>query len=62
MIVKPERTGQIHSAIEESRTSHGMQSFDQSLADLVSMELIEFEEALKQATNPEDFFHSVHWN
>lgn len=55
MIVKPERTGQIHSAIEESRTSYGMQSFDQSLADLVSMELIEFEEALKQATNPEDF-------
>jgi twitching motility protein PilT len=32
-----------------------MQTFDQSLFELFQKDLISFEEALRQATNPDDF-------
>lgn len=55
MIEDPARTKDLHIAIEESRDTWGMQSFDQSLMDLLSKDLIEYDEALKLTNNPEDF-------
>lgn len=55
MIEDPARTKDILNAIEESRDTFGMQSFDQSLMDLLSADLIEYEEALKLTNNPDDF-------
>ncbi len=55
MIVDPTRTHEIRHAIEESRDTFGMQSFDQALMDLVISDTIEFEEALRLSTHPEDF-------
>ncbi len=55
MIEDPIRTKDIHLAIEEGKEGWGMQSFDQSLMDLISQDLIEYEEALKLTNNPDDF-------
>ncbi len=55
MIEDPERTKDIRNAIEESRDTFGMQSFDQSLMDLLSNDLIDYDEALRLSGNPEDF-------
>lgn len=55
MIEDPLRTKDLHLAIEESKEAWGMQSFDQSLLDLISQDLIEYEEALKLTNNPDDF-------
>ena len=50
-----ERTKEIHDAIAKGFTSYGMQTFDQSLMHLVKNELVTYEEALKQVSNPDDF-------
>lgn len=55
LIEDPEKTGLIPQALEEGTSTYGMQSFDQSLMDLVNQELISFEEALLHCTRPEDF-------
>ena len=55
MIEDAEKTNEVRNAIEESRDSYGMISFDQSLMDLLSQDLIEYDEALRLSTNPEDF-------
>lgn len=55
MIEDPARTKDLHHVIEESKDHAGMQSFDQSLMDLLSKDLIEYDEALSLSTNPEDF-------
>lgn len=55
MIVKPDRTSDIPVAIEEGFVSYGMQSFDQSLMDLLSKQLITLQEAMSLSTRPEDF-------
>ena len=55
MIEDPEKTGNLHIAIEESKDTVQMQSFDQSLMELLSRDLIEYDEAIALATNPEDF-------
>lgn len=55
MIENPERTKDLRNTIEESKDSWGMQSFDQSLMDLLAQDLIEYDEALKLSNNPEDF-------
>lgn len=55
MIEDPEKTNEIRNAIEESRDTYGMISFDQSLMDLLSQDLIDYDEALRLSTNPEDF-------
>ncbi|HRK07000.1 MAG TPA: type IV pilus twitching motility protein PilT [Pseudobdellovibrionaceae bacterium] len=49
------RNASLRQIMEESRESVGMQSFDQSLYDLLVNDLITFEEALSQCTNPDDF-------
>ena len=55
MIEDPQRTADLHVVIEESRDTMGMQSFDQSLMDLLSKEMIDYDEAIRLSTNPEDF-------
>ncbi|MCB0389789.1 MAG: type IV pilus twitching motility protein PilT [Bdellovibrionales bacterium] len=55
MIENPGRTKEIPKAIEEGKVTFGMQSFDQSLFELVSNELISYEEALRLTDNNEDF-------
>ena len=55
MIENPEKTGDIPSAIAEGTDTYGMQSFDQSLTELLMQDLITMEEAVAQASNPDDF-------
>lgn len=55
LIEDPKLTSDIHQAIEEGAAAYGMQSFDQSLFDLLNRDLISYEEALLQCTRPEDF-------
>lgn len=55
MIEDPDKTKDLPIAQEESRDSVGMQTFDQSLMELLAKDLIDFDEALKLSTNPEDF-------
>lgn len=55
MIEMPERTKDLSIAIEQSRDTWGMQSFDQHLMQLIAQKKITFDEALKHCTNPEDF-------
>jgi len=54
-IITPEKTRQIHESITMGGTQYGMQSFDQSLFDLYQQQLITYETALENATNPDDF-------
>ena len=53
-IITPEKTRQIHEAVTTGGTQYGMQSFDQSLYDLMTQNLISYEIALENATNPDD--------
>ncbi len=55
MIEKPNQTGDIRMAIEEGQSSWGMQSFDQSLMDLLVNDVIALPEALALSRSPEDF-------
>lgn len=55
MIEDPERNKEIQGAISDSFVSYGMQTFDQSLMSLLKNELISYEEALRQSSNPHDF-------
>lgn len=55
MILHPERHDSILNAIEESYDTLGMQSFDQSLMQLIKLKRINKNEALKLSSNPQDF-------
>jgi len=50
-----ERTRELKDVIARGFSTYGMQTFDQSLMGLWRQNLITFEEALSQATNPDDF-------
>jgi twitching motility protein PilT len=50
-----EKTKLIQSAIAAGTSQYGMQTFDQSLYNLWKAELISLEEALRQASNPDEF-------
>jgi twitching motility protein PilT len=50
-----ERTRELRDVIARGYTTYGMQTFDQSLMALWKENLITFEEAMGQATNPDDF-------
>ncbi|HEX4823174.1 MAG TPA: type IV pilus twitching motility protein PilT [Candidatus Polarisedimenticolaceae bacterium] len=50
-----EKTKLIRDAISAGTSQYGMQTFDQSLYRLYRQDLISFEEALRQATNPDEF-------
>jgi twitching motility protein PilT len=55
LIEDKDRTKEIPDAIAQGHVSYGMQTFDQSLMALLRASLITYEEALRQATNPDDF-------
>jgi twitching motility protein PilT len=55
MIEDPQRTREIKDAISQGKHPYGMQSFDQSLAQLVKEKLVTYEMALKNSSNPSDF-------
>jgi twitching motility protein PilT len=48
-------TGYIRDCIAAGTSQYGMQTFDQSLFELYSRNLITFEEAILRASNPDDF-------
>jgi twitching motility protein PilT len=54
-IINPEKTRMIRDVIAAGTSQYGMQTFDQSLYDLHSTGLITYEEALRNASNPDDF-------
>jgi twitching motility protein PilT len=54
-VINKEKTRLIPDAIAAGISQYGMQTFDQSLFYLFKKELITFEEALKGASNPDDF-------
>jgi twitching motility protein PilT len=55
LIEDKDRTKEIPDAIAQGHVAYGMQTFDQSLMGLLKSSLITYEEALRQATNPDDF-------
>jgi len=54
-IINKEKTHLIQTAIAAGVSQYSMQTFDQSLFKLYHKELISYEEALRHASNPEDF-------
>jgi twitching motility protein PilT len=54
-ILEPDKTRLIPDVIEQGTLHYGMQSFDQSLFSLFKSGLITYEEAIKRASNPDDF-------
>jgi len=54
-IINPDKTRMIRDAIAAGTSQYGMQTFDQSIFDLYSRNLITLEEALMRASNPDDF-------
>ncbi len=55
LIADKDRTKELSDAINKGYTTYGMQSFDQSLMQLVKEGLVTYEEALKNVSNPDDF-------
>ena len=55
MIIDPEQVRHLRQIISEGYGKYGMQTFDQSLANLHKSGLITLEEALKHASSPTDF-------
>ncbi|MBM4145093.1 MAG: type IV pilus twitching motility protein PilT [Nitrospira sp.] len=58
-ILDPDKTKLIPDVIEQGAIHYGMQTFDQSLLNLYKSGLITYEEALRRATNPDDFVLKV---
>jgi len=54
-IINPDKTRMIREAISAGTSQYGMQTFDQSLYDLYTQELITLDEALNNASNADDF-------
>jgi len=55
LIEDPAKTQLIQQSIEEGSAAWGMQSFDQSLMELLNKDLISYDEALLHCARPEDF-------
>jgi twitching motility protein PilT len=55
LIEDKDRTKEVPDAISQGNISYGMQTFDQALMQLLKQNLITYEEALRQCTNPDDF-------
>ncbi len=55
LIEDPGQTQHIQQAIEEGHAAWSMQSFDQSLLELLNKDLITYDEALLHCARPEDF-------
>jgi len=54
-ILDKEKSHLIHSAISQGTSQYGMQSFDQSIFSLFESGLVSYEEALRWATNVDEF-------
>ncbi len=54
-IMDSEKTVDIPELMEQGGVQYGMQTFDQAIMKLYKQGLISFEEAMTQATNPDDF-------
>jgi len=54
-IENKDKTKMIHEAIAQGTSQYGMQTFDQSIYQLFRKELITMEEALRRASNPDEF-------
>src|SRR6266568_4803120 len=54
-ITVPEKTRNIKEALQQGTSQYGMQTFDQSLYELLQKGLISYETALESASNPDDF-------
>jgi twitching motility protein PilT len=54
-ILSPDKTALIGAVVAEGTTQYGMQTFDQSVMQLLREGLITEEEALKNCTNPNEF-------
>jgi len=54
-VINEEKTSQIRDAIAAGTSQYGMQTFDQSLFNLHESGLITMEEALRGASNPDEF-------
>ena len=54
-IVDKERTHQIHGAIAAGTSQYGMQTFDQSIFGLLEQQLVSYDEALRWASNVDEF-------
>jgi twitching motility protein PilT len=54
-ILDPDKTKMIPDVISQGTNLYSMQTFDQSLFSLFKSGLISYEEALRRATNPDDF-------
>jgi len=54
-IADKDRSKELHDAIARGFTTYGMQTFDQSLMQLVKSNLVTYDEALKHVSNPDDF-------
>ncbi|MEW6068000.1 MAG: type IV pilus twitching motility protein PilT [Nitrospirota bacterium] len=54
-VIDPDKTKIIPDVIAQGAIHYGMQTFDQSLFNLYKSGLITYEEALKRASNPDDF-------
>jgi twitching motility protein PilT len=54
-ILDPDKTKTITDVIAQGTIHYGMQTFDQSLFNLFKSDLITYDEAIKRATNPDDF-------
>jgi len=55
LVADPERTREIREANSQGREPYGMQTFDQSLIELVQRRLVTYEDALRASSNPDDF-------
>jgi twitching motility protein PilT len=58
-ILDPDKTKTIPDVIQQSALHYGMQTFDQSIFSLYKSGLITYEDALRQASNPDDFVLKV---
>ncbi len=54
-IIDRDRAKEIKEAISKGYHTYGMQTFDQSLMDLLQRKLITYETALRNSSNPDDF-------
>ena len=54
-IINQDKTRMIREAISSGTSQYGMQTFDQSMYNLYTQKLITYDEALKQASNPDEF-------
>jgi twitching motility protein PilT len=55
LLLEPDNNSQIMAAVQEGYVKYGSQSFDQSILRLLQDEKISYENALRFASNPDDF-------